>query len=144
MGGNNDKNLAFKYDWLMDEYSIEFDRLFNEEGEYMTVKGGWISKEGRGVYEINDFYISYEDMRACVDYGLSFEEFNKWYSYRMRLIGIDDTIKTPSLLEWISGCDLVPESEVNKMEETAKRLHDAEVEFSNALEDFRKNNKQMF
>lgn len=145
MSNNKEFTLYTAYDNLMDQYAEQFEKLFRDNDSEQTFPiGEWISRDRRGVYEINDYYISYDDMRTCVDNGLSFDEFYQWYHYCMRLIQIDTAIKTPTLEEWVQGCDLVKDDEMKKIEDSFKRLQNAELEFDKAMEDFKQKNANLY
>lgn len=132
------------YETLMDQYAMEFKKLFRDNSDGYYPIGEWISRDGKGVYEINDYYISYEDMRTCVDNDLSFEEFDTWYQYCMRLVRIDTAIKTPTLKEWVEGCDLLKDDDIKKIEDSFKRLQNAELEFNKALDEFKLKNEKLY
>lgn len=143
---NKEKKAVFHiaYETLMDQYAEEFEKLFRDDSGVYLPLGEWISRDGKGVYEINDYYISYEDMRTCIDNDLSFKEFDTWYQYCMRLICIDTAIKTPTLKEWVEGCDLLKEDEIKEIEDSFKQLQNAELEFNKSMDEFKLKNAKLY
>lgn len=93
----------------------------------------WIGGDYDGVLEIGDYFINYETVRTVVDYNVSFDTFDEWYTYTVDIIGsiLEDKIKAPTLKEWIDGYKRLSDEEIEKL----RKLYDDVFKAKERLEE---------
>ena len=88
----------------------------------------WVGGTPGGIAEINDLFVSMDDMRADIDRDAPEEEYAKYYNYCLRVGSIaGGELKTPNYESWLRGCPRINEERIARMEELQRDIRDAEL-----------------
>ncbi len=115
-------DLSRRYDDICDEY---VSRL-NEMWDFSC--GFWVSDERGGLYCFNDEYsITMEDLRFCVDNGVSYEEFVEWFEYECFIAEYGGN--RINLMHWHMGNHGIPKDKRDQVVEEHARIERLKQEF---------------
>lgn len=78
---NKLQELRYLYKNAVTEYVQEFC----EKHGWKYDASGWVAGDVGGVIEIEDMYISFDDIRADIDHEFDKDAFVEWYKYEQRV-----------------------------------------------------------
>lgn len=88
----------------------------------------WVGGDPGGIAEINDLFVSMDDMRADIDRAAPEEEYAKYYDYCLRIHSIADCeLKTPNYDRWLRGCPRIEEEQIARLEELRRYIRNTEL-----------------
>lgn len=78
---NKLQELRYLYKNAVTEYVQEFC----EKHGWKYDASGWVAGDVGGVIEIDDMFISFDDIRADIDHEFDKDKFVEWYKYEQRV-----------------------------------------------------------
>lgn len=78
---NKLQELRFHFKNAVTEYVQEFC----EKHGWKYDASGWVAGDVGGVIEIDDMFISFDDIRADIDHEFDKDAFVEWYKYEQRV-----------------------------------------------------------
>ena len=114
---NNAVKRHFKeqFEAACNAYLLELHNMWDLDHD-LTPKGYgyWIGGEIGGVYAYGDsIFINMDDIRYCVENGVSYETYQEWQEYCVWANEFNQD--TPNLNAWCKGCPRVDEKTQKKL-----------------------------
>lgn len=123
--------LKSDFEQACNAYLYEFCKRY--EFDYEDAEISWVGGECGTITCCGDYYVGMSDIRLCIDYDISWNDFSQWYDYCLRCSTIDIEIVTPNLQSWIKGCPRKSEDELSALENSKAKIQKLKEEFEEQL-----------
>lgn len=113
------EELKLNYTAACNAYMAAFCEKHNFDYE----PDAWVGGATGGIAEINDLFVSMDDMRADIDRDAPEEEYVKYYDYctRVDTIGHGE-LSTPNYDGWLRECPRINEERIAFLESLQERV----------------------
>lgn len=91
---------------------------------------------------VGDYFFNYNDVRYCVDNDVKEQDLFEWYDYCLNIGMIDQSIKTPSLQQWIAGKRGIGQEKLQQLLQLKQSVTDAQRQLEKGIEEYLKENGQ--
>ena len=111
--------LHLKEQWerACNAYLLELLNMFDWDARY----GYWIGDDTGSLYAYGDcHFISMDDIRYCVDNGISYEEYSEYEEYNAAAcsLGLDNI----NLRSWHNGCPRLSKEKIERLQNMKDEL----------------------
>lgn len=127
------EQLQKEYDRIITAYVNEFINLYDFEG--VEDNYYWIADQIGGMIDICDYVIGFDDIKYCVDNEVSFEDFNEWYEYGLK-ISTFEHVPQLSLDAWCKGAPRLSTEQITDLNQRANRIEELKHELENQAKDY--------
>lgn len=125
------EELKLNYTAACNAYMAAFCEKHNFDYE----PDAWVGGATGGIAEINDLFVSMDDMRADIDRDAPEEEYAKYYDYCLRVGSIaGGELKTPNYESWLRGCPRMNEAQLTRLEELQQDIWRAESHLKEGID----------
>lgn len=129
--------LIYRFNQLVDDYVAEFCKQMDLCVDPKTIY--WVGDEKGGITEICDLFLSYDNIRYCVDNNIAYDELSEWYDYTVMIHSVTENAKTPSLDAWHRGCPRMSQKQIRDLINTKDKIEQLKKELGDMIEQYRKN-----
>lgn len=132
------EELKLNYTAACNAYMAAFCEKHNFDYE----PDAWVGGDPGGIAEINDLFVSMDDMRADIDRDAPEEEYIKYYDYCARVGAIGHgELSTPNYDSWLRGCPRINEERIAFLESLQERVARAKASLKAEIDRLTTKNK---